>query len=1003
MDSKLAVGRGGSPHPPIDLHQGQQLHGFEVKAITPIEELRAVAIELLHLRSGARLLHLYTDDPRNLFSISPLTPASDDTGLPHILEHSVMAGSRNYPVKGGFNEIMKMSLATYDSTNAMNYVDHAFYYTSNNVKKDLFNLAEIHFDSVFHPLLTEETFKREGHHLEPTDPDQPTEDLKINGIVYNEVKIGLSDPGYCLYSTVNGNLLPDTCYACNSGGNPLVMPDLTYKQLKTYHQTYYHPRNSYFFFYGNIPTSDYLLFLADKLLAISKTETNGFLHPLRPAITHQPKWESPRIVKDTYPIDPDEPLTEKTYLMLSWLIGDTTNPEDAVLCRILNLILFGNEGAPFRKAIIDSKLGTDIRYNILDGITGPNRTFSVGLVGSEADRVETFTELVINTLTQIADAKIDREKVETAFQQITYDYQEVTPNFPFQMMKRVVNTWIYEKEPTLFLKMGKHLSVIRQRWEKNPGIFNELIRERLLDNPHQLTTILSPDPDMQARLDANENARLKAIRSELTDEQMTQIAADAAELERLSGQPNSPEDLAKLPQLHVSDLPAQPLHIRTTVETVSGRPLLQNNILSNGVNYLVLNFDLQGLPQHLWQYLPRYTDAIGKLGAGKMNYEQMAQRRAAATGGIGCSPNFTTHALDPCRSVWDLQFRLKALDGKIEAALSVLHDLIFAVNPRDKDRLYDVLNQAVASKHDYYGASVANRRAARGLSQRGFLTDIVYGLPRLRTSEMLLNRFDESYEELTGYIEQIREFLLVQGRVTASFTGSDTAFELFRGQFSEWIDDMRDEPIIPAPIGFKSFGTPPREGLAAPIPIAHCTQMMPAPHYAHPDSGLLTIGSHILENDYMLPEIRLKGNAYGFCFSYNPFEPMLYQGSQFDPHVARTLNVFAQTANYVKQTEWIQADIDRAIIAKSSDYLKTIRPSQASTDAIWHYIKGQTHEVVEEKYAQLRRATPKEVKRALLETLEENRDNASICVIASREKLEVENQKMDHPLSIEDI
>ena len=1003
MDSKLAAGRGGSPHPPVDLHKGQQLHGFEVKAITPIDELRAVAIELWHPRSGARLLHLYTDDPRNLFSISPLTPASDDTGLPHILEHSVMRGSSNYPVKGGFNEIMKMSLATYDSTNAMNYVDHAFYYTSNNVKKDLFNLAEIHFDSVFHPLLTEETFKREGHHLEPADPDQPTEDLKINGIVYNEVKIGLSHPGYCLYSTVNGNLLPDTCYACNSGGNSLVMPDLTYEQLKTYHQTYYHPRNSYFFFYGNIPTSDYLLFLADKLLAIPKTETNGFLHPLRPAITHQPKWESPRIVKDTYPIDPDEPLTEKTYLMLSWLIGDTTNPEDAVLCRILNLILFGNEGAPFRKAIIDSKLGTDIRYNILDGMTGPNRTFSVGLVGSEADRVETFTELVIRTLTQITDAKIDREKVETAFQQITYDYQEVTPNFPFQMMTRVVNTWIYEKEPTLFLKMGKHLSAIRQRWEKNPGIFNELIRERFLDNPHQLTTILSPDPDMQARLDANENARLKAIRSELTDEQMTQIAADAAELERLSGQPNSPEDLAKLPQLHVSDLPAQPLHIRTTVETVSGCPLLQNNILSNGVNYLVLNFDLQGLPQHLWQYLPRYTDAIGKLGAGQLNYEQMAQHRAAATGGIGCSPNFTTHALDPCRSVWDMQFRLKALDGKIEAALSVLHDLIFAVNPRDKDRLYDVLNQAVASKHDYYGASVANRRAAHGLSQRGFLTDIVYGLPRLRTSEMLLNRFDESYEELTGYIEQIREFLLVQGRVTASFTGSDTAFELFRGQFSEWIDDMRDEPIIPAPIGFKSFGTPPREGLAAPIPIAHCTQMMPAPHYAHPDSGLLTIGSHILENDYMLPEIRLKGNAYGFCFSYNPFESMLHQGSERDPHVARTLDVFARTIDYVKQTEWIQADIDRAIIAKSSDYLKTIRPSQASTDAIWHYIKGQTHEVVEEKYAQLRRATPKEVKRALLETLEENKDKTSICVIASREKLEAENQKMDHPLVIEDI
>ena len=1003
MDSKRSTASGGTPHPPVDLQIGQELHGFEVKNITPIDELRAVAIELLHPHSGARLLHLWTDDPRNLFSISPITPTFDDTGLQHILEHSVMMGSRTYPLKGGFFEIMKMSLATYDSTNAMNWGDHALYYTSNNVKKDLFNVAEVHFDSVFHPLLTEDTFKREGHHLEPVDRDQPTGDFKINGIVYNEVKIGLSHPRYCLILAVAGGLLPDTCYAYNGAGNYLVMPDLTYEQLKTYHQTYYHPHNSYFFFYGNIPTHDYLLFLADKLAAIPKTETNGFLHPLRPEITHQPKWKSPRTVTDTYPIGADEPLTEKTDLMLSWIIGGTTDPEEAILCDILRRILLDNEGSPLRKAIIKSKLGADIRYNIFDGKIGPNRTFSVGLVGSEADRIDVFTELVIRTLTEIADAEIDKEIVVAAFQQITYDYQEVTPSFPFQMMTRVINTWIYEKEPTLFLKMGTHLSAVRQRWEQNPQIFNELICERLLDNPHRLTTILTPDPEMQARLDATENKRLKAIHAQLTDGQITEIAADAAELERLSGQPNSPEDLAKLPQLHVSDLPEKPLHIPTTIETVNRCPLLRNDIFSNGVNYLVLNFDLQGLPQHLWQYLPKYTDAVGKLGAGKMNYEQIAQRRAAVTGGIGCSPNFTTHALDPSRPVWDMQFRLKALDGKIEDALGVLHDLIFAVNPRDKERLYDILSQVVESKHDYYGASVVNRRAARGLSQRGFLTDIVYGLPRLRTSEMLLNRFDESYEELTGYIEQIREFLLVQSRVTASFTGSDAAYEVFRGQFSEWISNMRDEPIIPAPIGFKSFGMPPREGLAAPIPIAHCTQMIPAPHYSHPDSGLLTIGSHILENDYMLPEIRFKGNAYGFRFSYNPYESLICQGSQDDPHVARTLDVFARTIDYVKQTEWTQADIDRAIIAKSSDYLKTARPSQASTDAIWHYVKGQTHEVVAEKYAQLRRATPKEVKRTLLETLEENKGKAPICVIASREKLTAENKKMDQPLEIEDI
>ena len=268
-----------------------------------------------------------------------------------------MMGSRNYPVENVWFEMMKMSLATFDSTNAMNYVDHVFYYASSNVKKDLFNLAEGFFDSVFHPLLTEETFKREGHHLELADPDQPIGDLKINGIVYNEVKNGLSDPEWCLHLAITGGLLPDTCYARNAAGNSLVMPDLTYEQFKTYHQTYYHPSNCYFFFYGNNPTSDYLEFLANRLEAMPKTETNGFLHPLRPEITHVPKWKSPRIVRDSYPVGADEPLAEKTYLMLSWLIGDKTDPEEVILCRILSLILFGNEGAPLRKAIIDSELG----------------------------------------------------------------------------------------------------------------------------------------------------------------------------------------------------------------------------------------------------------------------------------------------------------------------------------------------------------------------------------------------------------------------------------------------------------------------------------------------------------------------------------------------------------------------------------------------------------------------------------------------------------------------
>ena len=989
--------------PEVALHPGQQLHGFDVKAVEPIEELRAVRIELAHQRSGARLMHLYTNDTENLFSINFPTPPSDDTGVPHILEHAVLAGSQKYPVKEPFFEMIKMSMATF--INAMTGSDHTYYPVASNVKKDLFNLAEVYFDAVFHPLLTEETFKREGHHLAPVNPEDPTGDLKITGIVYNEMKGVFSDPESRLYRSMTSRLLPDTLYARESGGDPEAIPDLTYAQLKAFHETYYHPSNGYFFLYGDIPTSDYLAFLADKLDKIPKNEASATLRPLRPEVTHQPTWKSPQIVRDTYPVGTDEPLTEKTYLMLSWLIGDATDPEDVALCRILSLILLGNEAAPLRKAIIDSQLGADLIYSGASSV-GPASTFYVGLKGSEAEHVAAFTQLVTDTLTQLADAEIDSAKVEAAFQQATYHYQEVSPMFPLHMLYRVIEAWIYEKDSDTFLKMEESLAAIRQRWQENPAIFNELMRERLIDNPHRLTSVLSPDANMQAKLDADLEVRTKGIRAQLTDERMRQIAEDAAELERLNGQPNSPEALASLPQLQVSDLPEKPRHIPTVVEEIGGRALLRNDVFANGVNYLVLDFNLQGLPEHLWTYLPRYTEAVSKLGAADMSYEQMAQRRSAVTGGIGCAPGFGTHALDANRSLQSMRFQLKALDGKMEQALDVLHDLVFSVNPRDTERLRDVLVQSVAEYrtemiHD--GSNTAIHHAARGLSSQAHLAEIVFGLPQLRGSETLLSNFDELNADLMCHIEQIRDFLLNRERLTASFTGSDGAFETTRARLGDWFNAMRNETVNAASVAFQPFDTPPREGLAGPIQIAHCAHVMPAPHYSHPDSTLLSIGAHILRLDYIMSEIRFKGNAYGAWFTYSPFDANLYQASYRDPHVARTLNVFAQTAEYVKQVAWTQTDIDRAIIATAKNSEKPIRPSQAASNALSQHLTGQTRDMREERYAQLRRATPAEVKRALLQLLEENRDKAAVCVVSSREKLEAANRELVEPLDIEDI
>ena len=989
--------------PEVNLRPGEKLHGFEVKAITPIEELRAVTIELAHNHSGARLLHLYTNDSENLFSINFPTPPTDDTGVPHILEHAVLAGSQKFPVKEPFFEMIKMSMATF--INAMTGSDRTYYPVASNVKKDLFNLAEVYFDAVFHPLLTEDTFRREGHHLAPADPEDPTGDLKITGIVYNEMKGAFSDPEARLYRSMTCQLLPDTLYACESGGDPDAIPNLTYQHLKGFHETYYHPSNGYFFLYGDIPTSDYLAFLADKLEKIPKNEIVAAMQPLNAEVTHQPKWKSPQTVTDTYPVAPDESLDEKTYLLLSWLIGDATDPEDVAMCHILSLILLGNEAAPLKKAIIDSKLGADLIFSGASSI-GPNSTFYVGLKGSETDRVEAFTKLVTDTLTELADNELDSAWVEAAFQQSTYHYQEVVPRFPLRMLFRVIEAWIYDNDSDTFLKIGENLATIRKRWEQNPTLFNEMIRERLVENPHRLTSVLSPDPNKQAELDAELEQRTKAIRAQLSDEQVRQIAADAAELERMNGQPNPPEALAKLPQLQVSDLPDKPKHIPTTIEKVCGQDLLHSDVFSNGVNYFVLDFDLRGLPQHLYTYLPRYIEAIHQLGAAEMDFAEMALRKSSVTGGIRCGVGFRTHTLDASHSLQNAYFHLKTLDGKMDIALDVLYDLVFAVNPRDTERLHDVLVQAVAEYRTEMvqnGSSTAIHHASRGLSPRAYLSEIVNGLPQLRSSETLLNNFDELNADLMGHIEEIRDFLLNRKRVTAGFVGSDAAYQTTRTKLGEWLSAMQDEAIMADPIEFQPYDTPPREGLAGPIQIAHCAHVMPAPHYSHPDSTLLTIGAHLVRMDYILSEIRFKGNAYGAGLTYSPFDAALYQSSFRDPHVARTINVFEQTVDYIKQVEWTQTDIDRAIISTAKDAEKPIRPSQAVSNAQWYHISGQTREMQEERYNQRRSATPAEVKRALLQLFEENRDNAAVCVVSSREKLETANSELTQPLTIEDI
>ena len=984
--------------PETILRAGERVDGFEVKAVTPLPGLRAVAYEFEHVRSGARLLHVHTEDTENCFAVTFPTLPPDDTGVPHILEHSVLGGSRKYPVKEPFFEMVKMSMATF--INAMTGSDCTYYPVASNVKKDLFNLAEVYFDAVFHPLLTEQTFQREGHHLAPARKEEPTGDLTVSGIVYNEMKGAFSNPESRLYRVVTRALFPDTIYGRESGGDPERIPDLTHSALKRFHQTHYHPSNAYFYLYGDIPTAEYLAFLTGRLRGFRRREGP-------PPIARQPRWRAARSVEESYPIGADEPLTEKTYLTVHWMAGDAIDPAEVVGLRILSLILLGNEAAPLKKAIIDSQLGQDLFFSG-DFSVGLDTIFSVGLKGSEPDRVGRFHDLVDETLRGIADREIDRARIDAAFQQAAYDYLEILPTYPLHTLERVLEAWLYGADPLTYLRMGRHLEECRRRFEADPWLFNRLIRERLLVNPHRLNAVMRPDREWQARTDAALAQRMKAVRAKLSDDQAKRLAENAAALEQASGTPNPPEALATLPQLSVRDLPPKPKHIPTTIDRLDrGVVLLRNDVFANGVSYLQLNFDLTGLPAELWTYLPRYQDAIAKLGAAGLNYEQMAQRVAGCTGGVRTGTDLTTHAADSRRPVWGLRFSVKALDAQLDRALEVLRDLIFSVDPRDRERLRDVLVQARAHYRTHMvhnGHVTAGLHAARGVSPEGHLEEIHSGLPQLAFTEKIAARYDERAEELMARIEAIRNFLPARARLTASFTGSDRAYGAARAALNGWIGRMGAELPGAVPVGFEPFGSAPREGLAAPIQVAYCVQLLAAPHESHPDAPLLAIGCRLVGLDYLLSELRFKGNAYGAWCTYLSLSGSVQLGSYRDPHVTRTLGVYDGAADFVRRADWSQSDIVRAIIGTAKEDERPIRPGSANGLALRRHLIGQTPELREVRYERIRSATPAAVKRVLLELFETEGARGPVCVVASRQKLEEANRKMTGaPLAIEDI
>ncbi len=960
--------------------------GFRLVRLVPVPDVRGVAYQFEHLKTGARVLHLHSQDTENCFAVTFPTPPPDASGLPHILEHAVLGGSRKFPVREPFFEMVKMSMATF--INAFTAQTFTSYPIATNVHKDYFNLVEVYLDAVFHPSITLQTFQREGHHWTLVDNGDVASALTVSGIVYNEMKGYYSVPETLASNLGARGLFPGTHLGLDSGGDPDHITDLTYEKFRAFHAAYYHPSNALIFLYGDISTEAQLRVLAPVLDEFDRADV-----PVR--LPLPPRWARPSRVEHAYPVGAADDLSRRTFHTLNWWIGSALEPDFMTDWAVLSDLLLGNESSPLKKALIDSRLGEDVFMTGVD-TTAHEATFHVGIKGSEPGAAPVFEALVRGELERLAARPFEPERVAAAYQQLAYHHLEISSQYPLKVLWEALGTWPYGADPLLFLDTQRHLAASRHRYETDPGLFQRMLRAALIENPHHVFLTLRPDRDAQAHADREFEKRMAVEKSRMSPEGVARVAREAVDLEELQGKANSPEDLARLPQLRVSDLPRVPRNISTVEGDVAGLRTLRNDVFANGVNYMEVSIDLRGLDVEAALSVPRYCDAFRKMGAAGQSFEQVAMRRAACTGGLGCSWYISRPVSESGQGVFSLRVGMKTLDAQAPAALALLGDLIFDLDPRSAERLRDVLTQSRAGYRTAFvndGLGTARRHACRSLTPESALSHALSCRAQLEAVEGALSSFDARHASVALGIERVRDSLRDRSRWTVSFTGSDAVFAHVTSCLETWAKAM--PPAGRARSWPCGEACPPgREGLIAPLKVAHCVLASPGPHLMQPAAPLLNLGLYLLSFDHFLPEIRFKGNAYGAGIAFDDMLGAVQMHSYDDPRIRETLAVFDQTIDVVRRVAWTQTDIDRAIIGSAKSVERPIRPGEATLLAMNRALRGDADALREQRYAASLAASPSAVKDALLTALEAGRARESLCVVSNREKLEAANHDL---------
>ena len=986
-----------------DIQNLADIFGYSLHKAIPLEEINSFLYLLEHRETGARHAHISNNDKENTFGVAFKTVPSDSTGVAHILEHTALCGSRKFPVHDPFFSMLKRSLSTF--MNAFTASDWTMYPFSTQNKKDFYNLMDVYLDSAFYPNIEELSFKQEGHRIEIEADAEDIGSLKFvyKGVVYNEMKGAMSSPNQVMARSILNALYPDTTYSYNSGGDPTIIPSLTYDQLKSFHRHHYHPSNAFFYTYGNLALEDHFDFINEKILKHFKRINPGTDVP------RQPRWQRPKIKQYVYPLDRNEDPQKKCQVCVAWLTADIKDAFEILVLAILEEILLGNAASPLRKALIDSNLGSSLSDGT--GFDSDNRDtmFACGLkdvAASDASKIET---IIFDVLKDLWKNGIDNQIIESAIHQIEFRRKEIT-NTPYpygiKLFLTFAGSWFHGGDPEKILKFDEDLKKLRIEMDKGPFLENR-IHTYFLENPHRVLLTLVPDQTMEQKERERVEKELEKILARTKPVGLEKIKEDTKALQQLQ---ESIEDVSCLPTLTFEDIPPSIDRVKASASYASDSISCYSEPTS-GIFYFSAVAGSGLLSKNQIPLVPLFCHGFTKIGTRLHDYTELARLIDAYTGGMSLSYHARTgfEGAAECRPF--IAFNGKCLVRNQEKMFEIIEELLFNFEFSDMDRLKSLLLEyraGLESQVIQNGHRLAMSLAARNFSLSTALNETWSGIHQLQTVKSITQ--DLSGEKLAAVSQALKEIgktLLVRGNLKIAVIGEE---HVLSGASSTAAAIQKGLKTAPEPIiRSNGFGPPdmdvvrniPREGWSTSSAVSFVAGAFETVRLIHEDAPALSVISKILRSMYLHREIREKGGAYGGFAIYSSEDGIFYFGSYRDPHIVSTLKAYDGARDFITSGHFSDEDVKEAVLQVCSEIDKPDPPGPAAKKAFLRQIVSLSDDMREHFKKQLLSMTREKVLNAAEKYFAGAGDRQAVAVISNADKLNAANNTLaENPLKL---